>query len=53
MKRIFANHIAETLSPRDRKWALDYIQQVLIPDFMETYKKTIRSIGLIEPIAVT
>ena len=50
MGRIFANHIAEALGPRDRKWVLDYIQQVLIPDFMETYKKTIRSIGLIEPL---
>ncbi len=48
MGRVFANHIAETLGPKDRKWALDYIQQVLTPDFMITYKKTIKSIGLIE-----
>ncbi len=48
MGRVFANHIAETLGPKDRKWALDYIQQVLMPDFMITYKKTIKSIGLIE-----
>ncbi len=47
MGRVFANHIAEVLGPRDRKWALDYIQQVLMPDFLETYKKTIKSIGLI------
>ena len=47
MGRVFANHVAETLGPNDRKWALDYIQQVLMPDFMVTYKKTIKSIGLI------
>ena len=48
MGRVFANHVAETLGPRDKKWALDYIQQVLMPDFMITYKKTIKSVGLIE-----
>ena len=48
MGRVFANHVTETLGPRDKKWAMDYIQQVLMPDFMETYKKTIKSIGLIE-----
>ncbi len=48
MGRVFANHVAEVLGPRDRKWALDYIQQVLVPDFLVTYKKTIKSIGLIE-----
>jgi len=48
MGRVFANHIAEVLGPRDRKWALDYIQQVLMPEFLITYKKTIKSIGLIE-----
>ncbi len=48
MGRLFANHVANTLGPRDRKWALDYIQQVLMPDFMASYKKTIKSIGLIE-----
>ena len=48
MGRVFGNHIAETLGPRDRKWALDYIQQVLLPDIMQLYKKTVKSIGLIE-----
>ncbi|MCK5727370.1 MAG: hypothetical protein KAH22_11165 [Thiotrichaceae bacterium] len=48
MSRLFAGHIAETLGPRDRKWVMDYIQQVLTPDFMTLYKKAIRSIGLIE-----
>lgn len=48
MGRLFANHVANTLGPRERKWALDYIQQVLMPDFMGSYKKTIKSIGLIE-----
>lgn len=48
MGRVFANHVSHTLGPRDKKWALDYIQQVLMPDFMITYKKTIKSIGLIQ-----
>lgn len=48
MGRVFANHVAEALGPRDRQWVLDYIQQVLMPDFMTTYKRTIKSVGLIE-----
>ena len=48
MARVFASHTANALGSRDQKWALDYIQQVLMPDFMTTYKKTIRSIGLID-----
>lgn len=48
MARVFGNHTANALGSRDQKWALDYVQQVLMPDFMTTYKKTIRSIGLID-----
>jgi hypothetical protein len=48
MSREFATNIAEVLGDRDRKWALDYIQQVLTPDFFPVFKRTIKSIGLIE-----
>jgi hypothetical protein len=48
MGRVFGNHIAQALGTRDQKWALDYIQQVLMPDFMKTYKNIIKRVGLIE-----
>ena len=48
MSREFATNVAEVLGDRDRKWALDYIQQVLVPDFFPVFKRTIESIGLIE-----
>jgi hypothetical protein len=48
MGRVFGNHIANTLGARDQKWVLDYIQQVLMPDFMKTYKNIIKRVGLIE-----
>lgn len=48
MSREFATNIAAVLGSRDRKWALDYIQQVLLPDFFPVFKRTIKSIGLIE-----
>lgn len=48
MSREFANNVAEALGERDRQWALDYLQQVLLPDFFPLFKKTIKSIGLIE-----
>lgn len=48
MARVFGSYTANALGSRDQKWALDYLQQVLMPDFMNTYKKTIRSIGLID-----
>lgn len=47
MGRVFGNNIAEALGPKDRQWALDYIQQILLPDLLTTYKRTIASIGLI------
>ena len=48
MSREFATNVAEVLGDRDRKWALDYIQQVLVPDFFPVFKRTIKAIGLIE-----
>ena len=48
MSREFATNVAAVLGDRDRKWALDYIQQVLLPDFFPVFKRTIKSIGLIE-----
>ena len=48
MGREFANNIANVLGPRDKKWALDYIQQVLLPEFFTLFKKTINSVGLID-----
>ena len=48
MGRVFGNHTANTLGARDQKWALDYLQQVLMPDFMKSYKNIIRRVGLIE-----
>jgi len=48
MSREFANNVVATLGERDRQWAMDYIQQVLLPDFFKVFKRTIKSIGLIE-----
>lgn len=48
MGRVFGNHVSHALGPRDQKWALDYIQQVLLPEILTAYKKITRSIGLIE-----
>ena len=44
----FGTNISNVLGPKDRKWALDYIQQVLMPEFYALFKKTIRSVGLVE-----
>jgi hypothetical protein len=48
MGREFANNVINTLGTRDKKWALDYLQQVLLPDFFSLYTKTVKSVGLIE-----
>ena len=48
MGRQFGLHISNVLGPKDQKWALDYIQQVLMPDFFALFKKTVKSIGLVE-----
>ena len=48
MGREFGNNISDVLGPKDRKWALDYIQQVLMPEFYELFKKTVKSVGLVE-----
>jgi len=48
MGREFGNNIAAVLGQRDQKWVLDYIQQVLLPEFFTLYRKTVKSVGLIE-----
>lgn len=48
MGREFGTNISDVLGPKDRKWALDYIQQVLMPEFYTLFKKTIKSVGLVE-----
>jgi hypothetical protein len=48
MSLAFANFIAESLGPHDRKWALDYIQRVLMPEILSTYKKVLVRLGLLE-----
>lgn len=48
MGREFGTNISDVLGPKDRKWALDYIQQVLMPEFYSLFKKTIKSVGLVE-----
>jgi hypothetical protein len=44
----FGNFIAEALGPRDRKWVLDYIQRVLTPEVITTYKKVLTRLGMLE-----
>ena len=48
MGREFGTNISNVLGPKDKKWALDYIQQVLMPEFYSLFKKTIKSVGLVE-----
>jgi len=48
MGREFGMNISNVLGPKDKKWALDYIQQVLMPDFYSLFKKTVKSVGLVE-----
>ncbi len=47
----FGNHIAAALGPRDRQWVLDYIQRVLMPDMLNTYKKVLGRMGFLAPKA--
>lgn len=49
MSRMFGNFVAESLGPRDRKWVLDYVQRVLMPEILETYKKVITRLGFLQP----
>ena len=44
----FGTNISDVLGPKDRKWALDYIQQLLMPEFYALFKKTVKSVGLVE-----
>jgi hypothetical protein len=48
MGREFGNNVANVLGPKDKKWALDYLQQVLMPEFYALFKKTVKSVGLVE-----
>ncbi|MEE9326585.1 MAG: hypothetical protein V3U71_04760 [Cocleimonas sp.] len=48
MGREFGINISDVLGPKDKKWALDYIQQVLLPEFYSLFKKTVKSVGLVE-----
>jgi len=48
MGREFGTNISNVLGPKDKKWALDYIQQVLMPEFFALFKKTINSVGLVD-----
>ncbi|MEZ5447488.1 MAG: hypothetical protein R3E95_10565 [Thiolinea sp.] len=50
MSLAFAHFIAEALGPRDRKWAVDYIQRVLMPEMLETYKKVLVRLGFLETV---
>ncbi|MEB4593367.1 hypothetical protein VSS37_20485 [Candidatus Thiothrix sp. Deng01] len=51
MGLLFGNFITEALGPRDRKWVLDYIQRVLMPEILSTYKKVITRLGFLQPQA--
>jgi hypothetical protein len=42
----FGNHIADTLGSRDKKWVLDYIQQVLMPEMVKLFKQVLTRLGL-------
>jgi hypothetical protein len=44
----FGNFIAEAVGPRDRKWVLDYIQRVLMPETLNTYKRVLARLGMLE-----
>lgn len=44
----FGNFITDSLGPRDKKWVLDYIQRVLMPEILSTYKKVIARLGMLE-----
>ncbi|HIO97660.1 MAG TPA: hypothetical protein EYG71_07010 [Leucothrix sp.] len=48
MGREFGMNISDVLGPKDKKWAFDYIQQVLMPEFFALFKKTVNSVGLID-----
>lgn len=48
MSLAFGNFIADALGPRDRRWVTDYVQQVLLPDMLDTYKKVLRRLGFLE-----
>jgi hypothetical protein len=50
MAHEFATHVANELGPRDNKWALDYLQQVLLPEIMQTFNRTLQKTGLLEKV---
>lgn len=48
MGLLFGNNIANALGPRDKKWVVDYIQQVLMPDILKTFKQVLVRLGMLE-----
>lgn len=42
-------NIAQVLGPRDQQWVLDYIQRVLMPEIVNTYKKVLGRLGFLAP----
>lgn len=51
MSLAFGNFIADALGPRDKKWVLDYIQRVLMPEMLDPYKKVLGRLGFLAPEA--
>lgn len=47
----FGNFIAAALGPRDQQWVLDYIQRVLMPEILKTYKSVLGRLGFLAPRA--
>ncbi len=48
MSLAFGNCIADSLGPRDRQWVTDYIQRVLMPEMLVTYKRVLARLGMLE-----
>lgn len=48
MSLSFGNFIADALGPRDRRWVTDYVQQILVPEMLGTYKKVLGRLGFLE-----
>jgi hypothetical protein len=50
MAREFGANVVSQLGDKDREWALDYIQQVLTPEIMETFNKILIKTGLLDKV---
>ena len=51
MAHEFASHVVNQLGPKDRKWGLDYVQQVLTPEIMEAFNKILIKTGLLDKVS--